>query len=130
MMFNGAGRPLPPKKWATTLPASMGGNKTPIVDEAEIFDGQESYVEAYHQHLMVGGAPRLGDAPKRLRRLTIDECMAIQTFPASYKLAGSRSSQYRQLGNAVPPILAEAVAKVLANFLSGESVMPVNVAAE
>lgn len=130
MMFNGAGRPLPPSKWATTLPASMGGNKTPIVDEAEIFDGEESYVEAYHRHLMSGGAPRLGEAPKRLRRLTIDECMAVQTFPADYKLAGSRSAQYRQLGNAVPPLLAEAVARVVAGALSGDVALRVPVAAE
>jgi DNA (cytosine-5)-methyltransferase 1 len=119
MMFNGAGRPLPPKKWATTLPASMGGNKTPIVDEAEIFDGEESYIEAYHSHLMAGGVPRLGEAPKHLRRLTIDECIAIQTFPESYKLAGSKSAQYRQLGNAVPPMLAEAVARAVAGALNG-----------
>jgi DNA (cytosine-5)-methyltransferase 1 len=119
MMFNGAGRPLPTKKWATTLPASMGGNKTPIVDEAEIFDGENSYIEAYHGHLMAGGAPRIGDAPSRLRRLTIDECMAIQTFPETYELAGSRSSQYRQLGNAVPPLLAEAVGRVVSGALNG-----------
>lgn len=130
MMFNGAGRPLPPRRWATTLPASMGGNKTPIVDEAEIFDGQESYVESYHRHLMAGGAPRTGDAPSRLRRLTIDECMAIQTFPPHYKLAGSRSAQYRQLGNAVPPMLAEAVARVMAGALNGGIILPVPVAAE
>lgn len=130
MMFNGAGRPLPPKKWATTLPASMGGNKTPIVDEAEIFDGSESYVESYHRHLMADGAPLTGDAPSRLRRLTIDECMAIQTFPPNYKLAGSRSAQYRQLGNAVPPMLAEAVARVIAGALNGGMILPVPVAAE
>lgn len=130
MMFNGAGRPLPPKKWATTLPASMGGNKTPIVDEAEIFDGLESYVESYHRHLMAGGAPQSGEAPSRLRRLTIDECIAIQTFPPNYKFAGSRSAQYRQLGNAVPPILAEAVARVVAGALNGDVSMSVSVAAE
>lgn len=130
MMFNGAGRPLPPKKWATTLPASMGGNKTPIVDEAEIFDGEDSYIEAYHRHLMAGGTPRSGDAPPHLRRLTIDECMAIQTFPAAYKLSGSRSAQYRQLGNAVPPMLAEAVARVVAGALSGDEMLPASVAAE
>jgi len=130
MMFNGAGRPLPPKKWATTLPASMGGNKTPIVDEAEIFDGKESYIEAYHRHLMAGGAPRFGDAPSRLRRLTIDECLAIQTFPAIYKLAGSRSAQYRQLGNAVPPILAEAVARVVKYIMTEGATLTMPIAAE
>ncbi len=121
MMFNGAGRPLPAQKWATTLPASMGGNKTPIIDEAEIFDGEPSFVEKYHRHLLDGGKPRSGYAPDRLRRLTVDECLAIQTFPAHYQLAGSRSAQYRQLGNAVPPMLAEAVARVVAQGLQGRA---------
>lgn len=125
MMFNGAGRPLPAKKWATTLPASMGGNKTPIIDEAEIFDGEPSFVEEYHRHLMNGGKPRAGYAPDRLRRLTVDECLAIQTFPAHYQLAGSRSAQYRQIGNAVPPMLAEAVANVVAKGLDGGATMQV-----
>lgn len=125
MMFNGAGRPLPAKKWATTLPASMGGNKTPIIDEAEIFDGEQSFVEEYHRHLMNGGEPRTGCAPDRLRRLTVDECLAIQTFPANYRLAGSRSAQYRQIGNAVPPLLAKAVAEVMARGIGGSTALKV-----
>lgn len=117
MIFNGAGRPLPAKKWATTLPASMGGNRTPIVDEAEIFDSKPSFVEAYHAGLVKGKKPSTGNVPKSLRRLTIDECLAIQTFPRDYKLHGSRSAQYRQIGNAVPPKLAYAVAEVVSSIL-------------
>jgi DNA (cytosine-5)-methyltransferase 1 len=109
MLFNGAGRPLPANGIASTLPASMGGNKTPIVDEAEIFDGQPSYVEAYHRALESGRPSRWGDAPSRLRRLTVDECLAIQTFPDDYILAGSKSAMFRQIGNAVPCLLAKAV---------------------
>lgn len=122
MLFNGAGRPLPANGCATTLPASMGGNKTPIVDEAEIFDGEPSFVEQYHKHLMAGGKPRWGEAPHRLRRLTIDECLAIQTFPKGFKLAGSQSAQYRQIGNAVPCQLAKAVATALRETLMGSDV--------
>jgi DNA (cytosine-5)-methyltransferase 1 len=121
MLFNGAGRPLPAKGCATTLPASMGGNKTPIIDEAEIFEGAKSYVEEYHQHLIKGGQPRSGNAPPRLRRLTIDECLAIQTFPIGFKLSGSQSAQYRQIGNAVPCQLAKAVATALRDTLLGEA---------
>jgi len=113
MLFNGAGRPLAASGVSSTLAASMGGNKTPIVDEAEIFDGASSFVEAYHKELLKGGASRQGDAPSRLRRLTVDECLAIQTFPADYKLSGRQSAQYRQLGNAVPCAMAEAVATSL-----------------
>lgn len=124
MLFNGAGRPLPAAGWATTLPASMGGNKTPIVDEREIFEGVDSFVEAYHRDLMNGAEAREGQAPPALRRLTIRECMAIQTFPAGYDFRGSKSAVYRQIGNAVPCDLAEAVARAFAKVLSDAEATP------
>ena len=45
-----------------------------------------------------------------VRMLTIEECMAIQTFPPNYVFCGSVSSIYKQIGNAVPVGLARAVA--------------------
>ena len=45
-----------------------------------------------------------------MRMLTIEECMAIQSFPSAYVFCGSVSSIYRQIGNAVPVGLARAVA--------------------
>lgn len=125
MLFNGAGRPLSAKGYASTLPASMGGNKTPIVDEGEIFDGQSSFVEEYHRGLMAGATPRVGYAPERLRRLTVAECLRFQTFPETYSLAGRQSAKYRQIGNAVPSKLAEAVAKVVRDLLAQESLLTV-----
>lgn len=124
MLFNGAGRPIDPNGFSSTLPASMGGNKTPIVDEAEIFDGKRSYVVSYHRKLQKGGKPNEGEAPSRLRRLTVDECLAIQTFPEGFVLAGGQSARYRQIGNAVPCKLAfcvaDSVKKVLLRILSTE----------
>jgi DNA (cytosine-5)-methyltransferase 1 len=121
MLFNGAGRPLNPNGTSSTLPASMGGNKTPIVDEGEIFEGLKSYVEQYHEQLVCGTKPKSGEAPRRLRRLTVDECLAIQTFPPGYKLSGSQSAAYRQIGNAVPSRLAEAVANAVTGLLGREA---------
>ena len=48
-----------------------------------------------------------------LRRLSPRECAAIQTFPADWYFAGNRSSQYRQIGNAVPPVLALAIGSAM-----------------
>ncbi len=118
MLFNGAGRPIPINGASPTLPASMGGNKTPIVDESEIFESASSYVESYHRELMGGGLVRQGTAPERLRRLTIRECAAIQTFPDSYDFQGSKSSIYKQIGNAVPCRLAQAVASAVEAILA------------
>lgn len=118
MMFNGQGRPLNPDRYSCALHASMGGNKTPIIDEEHCYFGQDSWVEWYHSYLMKGGEPLpLDTAPKRLRRLTIDEALRIQTFPHDYQFIGGQSSVYRQIGNAVPCDLAQVVAQVVRDFL-------------
>jgi len=50
------------------------------------------------------------------RRLTPKECTIIQSFPTDFLVKGSVQQQYKQIGNAVPPKLAEAVAKQLNEF--------------
>ena len=60
----------------------------------------------------------MNDAPSFLRRLTLREAKAIQTFPAEYSFAGPTSSQYTQIGNAVPCGLARAVGSAVADALN------------
>ncbi|CAM8649781.1 Dcm Site-specific DNA methylase [Comamonadaceae bacterium] len=52
------------------------------------------------------------------RRLTIRECARLQTFPDDYIFPHSATSSVMQIGNAVPPVLAHAVASQLTKFLS------------
>lgn len=120
MLFNGQGRPLDLERPALTLPASMGGNRTPIVDQESFAYGTESWVVEYHRHLWDGGEP-VDVIPSQLRRITLEEAAAIQTFPASVRWHGQQSSQYRQIGNAVPPSLAREAARAIRQALSGES---------
>jgi len=119
MMFNGLGRPLDVEGYSATLPASMGGNKTPIIDELFLHgDATEDWIIQYHRRLQKGEPPLpFESAPERLRRLTIAEAALIQTFPQDYNFKGSRTSVYRQIGNAVPCKLAEVVAEVLVEEL-------------
>jgi DNA (cytosine-5)-methyltransferase 1 len=116
LLFNGSGRPLALHAPAKTLPASMGGNATPIVDQEEISHGATPWVVEYHAHLSAGGAPAT-DAPARMRRVTVEEAAALQSFPADYRFCGPLVAQYRQIGNAVPPNLAQHVAAAVQGVL-------------
>lgn len=51
--------------------------------------------------------------PNNKRRMTCRELATIQSFPLDYHFCGSMSSVYRQIANAVPPLLGYAVAKQL-----------------
>ena len=48
------------------------------------------------------------------RRLTVREAARIQTFPDNFKFIGTKSSNYKQVGNAVPPIMGWYIARALA----------------
>lgn len=120
MYFNGQGRPIDVDGYANTLPASMGGNKTPFVDEEYLYgDAESDWVVSYHKGLMDGSiTPVFEEAPSRLRRITIKEAARIQSFPDDYKFIGSKGMIYTQIGNAVPCRMAEAVAKAVCSYLN------------
>lgn len=121
MLFNGMGRPIRLDGYANTLPASMGGNKTPIIDEVELYENGPGWVQDYHLKIMSGSKPsEFQEAPKRLRRLTVEEAALIQTFPKDYVFCGSQSSKFCQIGNAVPPNLAFHIGKMITDCLINE----------
>ncbi len=49
--------------------------------------------------------------PNGQRRMSCRELALVQSFPIDYEFSGNNSSIYRQIGNAVPPLLAYAIAK-------------------
>jgi len=53
-------------------------------------------------------------------RLTIAQLAALQSFPRGFEFVGTLKSQHRQVGNAVPPPLAEAVGRAVWSALGGE----------
>lgn len=110
-VYNGGGRPIDLGAPCHTLLASAGGYKTHWVDTLDM-------APRYTAHLLAGGTPRDG-AVLGARRLTLQESALIQTFPAGMWFAGSRSSQYTQIGDAVPPLLGKVLGTALRDQLGG-----------
>lgn len=57
---------------------------------------------------------------KQNRIPSVRENARLQSFPDAFEILGSKTSQYKQVGNAVPPLLAYAVAKEIMNNLNEE----------
>lgn len=119
LLFNGRGRPINLNSVAKTLPAEMGGNHTPIVNQTLLDNpSAEDWLVSYHEALCNGAiVPEATHVPDDFRRLTVREAAALQTFPDDYHFCGRVAKQYRQIGNAVPCRLAELVAGAVASQL-------------
>ena len=105
MLVNGGGRPINLNEPSPTIPATAGGNRTQIVD----FDG---VLLEYHRYLTNGGKPKSGKV-ESVRRLTVRESARLQSFLDSFVFKGPKSAQYKQVCNAIPPLLAKAVGEAI-----------------
>lgn len=59
------------------------------------------------------GGPLIIPHPEQHRRMSVREVARIQTFPDEFIFAGSNSAKYRQIGNAVPVLMAYHIAKII-----------------
>ena len=62
--------------------------------------------------------------PEQDRLLSVREMALIQGFPEDYFFEGALSSKYRQIGDAVPPMIATMIANAISEDLAGRSTQP------
>ena len=72
-------------------------------------------------HLHKDGLRHIHPDPEQARSITVREAARLQSFPDDFEFLGSVGDQYKMVGNAVPPRLAQAVALAVNNFIIKQS---------
>ncbi len=95
-------------------------NVTAELEAAGLADRPSTVVSAAAQ----GRVPPAGHHNRQLNgavRLSVEQCVLLQGFPAGWTWTGNKGSQHRQVGNAVPPALGEAMARAVRRALEGSA---------
>ena len=93
-------------------------------EHARVFDN--SYVVQWWDlpsktilaHIHKDGFQFIHPDEEQRRTFTVREAARIQSFPDDFEFKGSRGEKYKQIGNAVPPLFAEALAKSIKKNLN------------
>jgi DNA (cytosine-5)-methyltransferase 1 len=110
-----------PPGWNYKAHTAWGGHPNPTFETETRF---WSFLLKLHPDLpswtiAANPGPWVGPFHWGSRRLRTVELAALQAFPQAYNFAGTRRERVRQIGNAVPPLLAQRVAEPMIRVLDG-----------
>ena len=117
----GLGEPADNEDGAVANHWAIGGARSYHGHSGSIYDWPSKTIKA-GVHGVPGGENMLALPDGTVRYFTLREAASLQSFPSNHLFEGRRSSVTKQIGNAVPCLLAEAVATSIAKVLPSEGV--------
>jgi len=91
-------------------------NTTSFVNRFQVVNGN-GISHTVVAHIAMDGHYYIHPDKNQNRSISIREAARIQSFPDDYFFEGSRTSAFKQIGNAVPPLMAQKIAKKLKQIL-------------
>jgi DNA (cytosine-5)-methyltransferase 1 len=77
-------------------------------------------------HLYKDGLRHIHPDPEQARSITVREAARIQSFDDDFEFLGSKSDQYKMIGNAVPPQFAKVIAETILEIFKNKTTILIN----
>ena len=119
--WNGYGEAKPRMRY-NELPEHFQShlNKDDFSDRFKVVAADKTYSQTVVAHIHKDGHYYIHPDLEQARSLSVREAARLQSFPDNFYFEGSRTSAFKQIGNAVPPLMATRIAESVWDALKGQ----------